>query len=167
MWQLELDAMVWHEARLSGPAPGSVLAAVFRSQDRAFYVLDGLKVGPLALARLWRISLDTLRSSVVGSCPRLRRFDRTYLSVAEDGDLLLAVTGGARPRGGSWLAKLEVGAGAVGLRWLRHERGRLIATPVLSHRGLTAWYEQGGAKFVGADELRPRGPSLGDLGDCF
>ncbi len=167
LWQYPLDSEAWHEAKLSGATPGAVLAAVFRSEDRSFYVIDEAKIGPLPLARLLRVSLDDLRVTVMGAWPRLRRFEQTYLSVAEDGELLLASTGGRGNHGRTWLAKLAVGGRHVDLRWVRQERGRLGATPVLSRRGLTAWFEQGVGRFVDAGDLAPRGPGSHTLGDCF
>jgi len=167
LWQHVIDDGSWHELQITGVPPESVLAAVFRGEDRSFYVLDEVRIGPLTMARLIQISLDSLKGSIVGMWPRLKRFDKTFLSVTEDGGLLLAVSGGPGANGKSWFTKLRIGPHNIEVAWARQERGRLEAVPVESAAGLTARYEDGVGRFISAGDLAPRGRCSHDLGDCF
>ena len=119
---------------LKGPRPGLVLASTFRGEDRSIYVVDEVALGPLKVARLLRIELATGQSHLIGAWPRLRKFDRTFLSVSDRGDLLIAASSAKK----NVTLRAHVRSnGTLAPKWMFAAPGALAYPPKLTQAGLT------------------------------
>lgn len=136
LWIHDWERDSWHAATLRGTIPGKVLAATFRVEDRSIYAIDEVPGSGKPLARLLRIRLADLRSSVVATFSRSPQLDRVDLVAAPDGRLLLV---------GSFSAPKLYRAALFQPGNARIERvlwtvagwGQLGAEPSLTENGLT------------------------------
>ncbi len=136
LWSYDLETKSWRAAALNGAIPGKVLAATLRVEDRSLYVVDEVTRGGQRVARLLRISLSDLRSSVVALFPRSPRLTRVDLVAAPDGRLLLASSfvGPDRHR----VALIVPNPGRpTRVLWTLAGSGQLAAEPNLTANGLT------------------------------
>lgn len=163
MWRYDLPARTWTQIPFVGPAPERVLAATYRVQDHALYVLDELKLDGKKVARLLRLSQETRTSDVVGVWPRHPQFKAAFLSNGPRGELLLV---GAKvpqysgvvldPHTLAVLAAFD-GQGAVALEPTLTDRG--LTVPLVSDNGVTN-------VFVPADQVAQQ-PPIHAIGDCL
>ncbi len=153
------------ERELSGAQPRTVLAATYRAEDRALYLLDE-RGGFFKTRRLLRIDTRTWRSEALGEWPKLGLFDHLWLGSAEGG--LLLVTASSERRGQHLVAALVPEAQGLRVEWTQAGRGALEHAASYSARpgrGLTLPVVDGERlryDLVRSKELRrPRSFALG------
>ena len=163
--RIDIDTGLALPVRFDGPAPGKVLAATFRPNDRSLFVLDEVEVHHALRVRLLRIDLGTLESVVLVVRPRQKHFDRVFLSNAPRGELLVAAS---NTQGRYRALRLQVGSeGAVVLRPGFRGQGKLALAPVWTDRGLSLMLERSGTLervFRSSAELVPEHH---DFEDCL
>ncbi|MBI4953801.1 MAG: thrombospondin type 3 repeat-containing protein [Myxococcales bacterium] len=159
------------ELPLTGVGPGKVLAATYRPEDRALYVIDEVKVHHKPTARLLRVELATNHASVLASRKRKAKMDRVFLSNAPLGELLLAASD---THGKHFAVRLrledEDGEPEVDVERSFEGHGKLLLPPILTARGVSLALEIDGAleqRFLTAAELAGDAQGVHELGDCL
>jgi hypothetical protein len=135
----DIEARTWSDHAIEGERPEMVLAATYRAQESALYVVDevgGLGVSPEA--RLLRIDLSTGISTRLGQWPRENGWTQIFLANATDGRLLVV---GSSSRGGySGMAfdpAADLGQESdPSFLFFRGEAG-VVVTPTMTEFGIT------------------------------
>jgi hypothetical protein len=156
----------WFESKLQGKLPRQVLAATYQPSSRSLIVVDQKRWFGMRWARLLQVDLATGTSRMLGMWPKHRHMDKVFLSLAEDGTLLLA--GSSRRR--TFIANFDLTNHGRRIRpgWVVIKRGRLALSPTLTSHGLTIPMKRDGQvnnQFVPTADLR--GGSHRGLGSCL
>jgi hypothetical protein len=170
-WLFGVRAARWVRLPMLDPAPGRVLAATYRPNDRSLYLIERVEPqGPWGhdkRARLVRIDLRTRASSTLGEYKRKKDYDRIYLSNGPSGELV--VLGSSESKKRYTGVRMSIGAhGGLSVVGALKGQGVVARRPTLTERGLTLPLLVSGEvqnEFVPISELRTT--PLHDLDDCL
>ncbi len=121
------------ERALTGVAVRNVLTATYSDHHRSLYVLDRTGSGWATKIRLVRVSLPYGTATVIGQWPRTGLFQSHFLTVSEDGSLLLGASSTAGP-GYHLVARITLGGDGASpdLDWAVFGGGALVQPPLMS-----------------------------------
>lgn len=135
----DLRAQSWSPERaLTGAAIRNVLATTYNDRERSLYVLDQTGSGWSTKVRLVRVSLSYGTATVLGQWPRTGLFQSHFLTLAEDGSLLLGASSTTGP-GYHVVARVTLGGdgGSPDLDWAVFGAGALVQPPLMSRTTLS------------------------------
>ncbi|MBI4951438.1 MAG: thrombospondin type 3 repeat-containing protein [Myxococcales bacterium] len=156
------------ELALTGDAPAKVLAATYRPEDRALFVVDEINVKKHIKARLLRIDLATQHSTVLGTKKRKPKLDRVFLSNAPHGELLLSASDtSGRYFGARLRVEDEDDEPELELERSFKGHGKLLLAPVLTTRGVSLALEVDGELTQAFRPAAELGDGPHDWGDCL
>jgi hypothetical protein len=156
-WWFDLQSGQWFQLGLSGTLPGTVLGATYRAADRSLYVVDVVPVdthahGPLAglvgviegllgqdrahVARLLRISLDDMSSTVLQQTYRHPAMDSAWISVGPSGELVVVASSAQARRYTGMVLQVNDDGSIARLASIRGS-GVVALEPSLTANGLT------------------------------
>jgi hypothetical protein len=164
VWRLDLGSAKWQSLPITGVVPNKVIAATFRPEDRSLYVFDELYGVHPKKARLLKIDLGKLHSSVLGTWTRKNNTDQVFLSNAPRGELLLVGSSTNDHYDGVVLRLHDNGAieETIGVKG----NGHVVLEPTLTDRGITLPLHVGGTvknTFVPREEMDDNGaPTIKD-----
>jgi hypothetical protein len=167
LWAYDLSSGQWTEIPLKGAAPEKPLAVTYHEPSRALYVTDEIKKVGLRLGRLLRIDPNTGRTVVLGWWPRSQTFDRQFLSVGAEGELLISASS-SKGKGHHVVVVFEENDGQLKIRWGLAGAGSLNGAPALTEEGLTRPFESPSLlskRFTPTRQLPKKGGPV--LGGCF
>jgi hypothetical protein len=167
LWAYELSSGQWTEIPLKGAAPEKPLAVTYHEPSRALYVTDEIKQVGLRLGRLLRIDPNTGATVVLGWWPRSQTFDRQFLSVGSEGELVISASS-SKGKGHHVVVVFEENNGQLKIRWGLAGAGSLDGAPALTEEGLTRPFESPSLlskRFTPTNQLPKKGGPV--LGGCF
>ena len=156
-WWFDLQSGQWFQLGLSGTLPGTVLGATYRPADRSLYVVDVAPVdphahGPLAgligviegllgqdrthVARLLRISLDDMSSTVLQQTYRHPAMDSAWISVGPNGEIVVVASSAQGRRYAGMVLEVHDDGSVARLASIRGS-GVVSLEPSLTANGLT------------------------------
>jgi hypothetical protein len=122
----------WRPVPAFGYTPDRILAATFSFSDQRLYVLDHTVVGNGDTARLERIDFRTGATEALGACPLGASNGAYYLTVDNDGTILVTAAGAA----GSAIGHLAVDCtGNAYVTEVDRSEGPLVAAPIVDSNG--------------------------------
>jgi hypothetical protein len=170
LWSFSVDQGTWRSISIPDGSVGNVQAMTYRLRDRQLYLIDEVNQGPVfKWGRLLRVDPFTGAVKVLGWWPRIKQFDDFFLSVAEDGDLLVAASRKGKSPRHLVLALRQTGAD-FSVRWALNDKGALLGIPTLTDEGLTRPLSPSSSsseRFVPTSELPKKKKPLWGLKDCF
>gem|GEM_PF-2442254 len=133
IWWQDIREGVWNLVPRSGYEPAKVLAATYSPKDRKLWVLDEVKQGPRSFGRLVRVAPGTGQAEVLGMWPRRRIFDRQWLVLDRDGDVLVVASSRALKK--HVVVKIDVTPARAEVRLVRVAPRALAMAPVVDMQG--------------------------------
>jgi hypothetical protein len=166
-WTYELSTGRWTEIPLRGASPEKPLAVTYHEPSRSLYVTDEIKKVGLRLGRLLRIDPNTGTTVVLGWWPRSQTFDRQFLSVGPEGELVIGASS-SKGKGHHVVVVFEETNGQLKIRWGLAGAGSLDGAPTLTQEGLTRPFDSPALlpkRFTPTSQLPKKGGPV--LGGCF
>jgi hypothetical protein len=167
LWRYDLTTQEWSEVELGEIRPERPLAVTYHEPSRELYVADEVKKLGLRFGRLLRINPNTGKTTLLGWWPRLRTFDRHFLSVGPEGELVLSASS-SKGKGHHVTVVFEEKDGQLTARWGLAGAGSLDGAPTLTNEGLTRPFESASMlskRFTPTQQLPKKGGPI--LGGCF
>jgi hypothetical protein len=167
LWRYDLTSQQWSEVELGEVRPERPLAVTYHEPSRELYITDEVKKFGLRFGRLLRINPNTGKTTLLGWWPRLRTFDRHFLSVGPEGELVLSASS-SKGKGHHVTVVFEEKNGQLTARWGLVGAGSLDGAPTLTNEGLTRPFESTSMlskRFTPTQQLPKKGGPI--LGGCF
>jgi hypothetical protein len=167
LWAYELSSSQWTEIPLKGAAPEKPLAVTYHEPSRSLFVTDEIKKVGLRLGRLLQIDPNTGTTVVLGWWPRSQTFDRQFLSVGPEGELVISASS-SKGKGHHVVVVFEENNGQLKVRWGLAGAGALDGAPALTEEGLTRPFASPSLlskRFTPTSQLPKKGGPV--LGGCF
>jgi hypothetical protein len=157
----------WTEIPLRGASPEKPLAVTYHEPSRSLFVTDEIKKFGLRLGRLLRIDPNTGTAVVLGWWPRSQTFDRQFLSVGPERELVIGASS-SKGKGHHVVVVFEETNGQLKIRWGLAGAGSLDGAPTLTQEGLTRPFDSPALlpkRFTPTSQLPKKGGPV--LGGCF
>lgn len=151
-----------------GYTPETVLAATYNPSDGHLWILDELTQSHSKHVRLVRVDVVQSTAAVVGTWPRLRSFDRHWLTLDRDGGVLLTSSGDL-PAAFVSAHLTADGNGHVRVDRLDTGLEALIEEPLVDAGSYGVIVREGLGSFAlkRREHLGTLEVSFGDIGGCF